>query len=158
MFKALSLAALALAAPVLLLRERGADDDVDKMAREVATKFMSAMKTESIERVMELVSVPYWEFGVVITDREVIAENHREVFEKEDLGGVKFELTAVHAYPEARERFSELDRELLKRVMADGDRVVQFTVEQDGETNDDFTVFVRLRNGTASVAGVEFFR
>jgi len=154
-----SLASLAVAAAVLALfiPTVRADDEADKKVREAATEFMNALKSESVEGVMKVADVPFYEDGhQVIAERDGVEKLVRELFEKEDdLGSIKFEITKIHAIENVREKFSEPKRELLKGVMADGDRVVQFKVEHDGQTEDGFLVLVRVREGMAKVVGVE---
>ena len=153
-----SLAPIALAAAVLGLFVPAvrADEEADKKAREAATEFMNALKAESIEGVLKVAGVPFYEDGhQVIAERDGVEKLVRDLFEKEDLSSVKFEISKVHAFEDVREKFSEAKRDLLKGVMADGDRVVQFTLDDDGQKEEEFLVLVRLREGTAKVVGVE---
>ena len=156
MFKPVISAVLALAVVALLVPTVRADEETDKKVREAATDFLNALKAESIEGVMKVVDVPFYEDGdSVHKERDGVEKLVRELFEKEELGGVKFEVVKVHAFAAVREKFSEPKRELLKDVLTDGDRVVQFKIDHDGQTDEDFLVFVRLREGMAKVVGVE---
>ena len=156
MFKPVISAVLALAVVALLVPTVRADEEADQKAREAATDFLNALKAESIEGVMKVVDVPFYEDGdSVHKERDGVEKLVRELFEKEELGGVKFEVVKVHSFAAVREKFSEPKRELLKDVLTDGDRVVQFKIDHDGQTDEDFLVFVRLREGTAKVVGVE---
>jgi len=156
MFKPVILAVLALAVVALLVPTVRADEETDLKAREAATDFLNALKAESIEGVMKVVDVPFYEDGdSVHKERDGVEKLVRDLFEKEDLSSVKFEISKVHAFEDVREKFSEAKRDLLKGVMADGDRVVQFTLDDDGQKEEEFLVLVRFREGTAKVVGVE---
>lgn len=124
-------------------------DKTDALVREATEQFMKAMKAEDLERVMKAVHVPFFWDGVKnIKDREDLKKHFADVFADKDLTQLEYKIKEVHTFAKARDTLREKDRELLKEILNDTDRIVHVVLQRDG-----VAVMVRIREGKAQVVG-----
>jgi hypothetical protein len=140
------LAALAAARPC-----RADSDKADALAREAVEQFTKAVKAEDVDAVMKLVDVPFFFDGKrVIKDRDELRKEFTDAFDEKDLTQISVEIKEIHAFEAIEEKLKENDREMLKEVLAKGDRVVVLEVDSKEKVG----LAVRIRDGQAKIVGL----
>jgi hypothetical protein len=150
-FELTSLALGALAVGVAVLP--GADKiDPDRVAKESAKRFLTAMRAKSLDDVMAAIDVPFALIGPccgVIKDRDELRRMmSRGVEDKEPyLDGM--EVKAVNSVDGPWKELTDSGKGECKGVLGPKDRIVTVV----NKSGDGVVLFIRIRDGKAKVVG-----